>query len=99
MPIDTLKISKHLQEGDTFTPEQSERLAEALSDLDVASATRDDLDSLEKRLTQRIEVSEDRLAKRIAESESSLYRALLIGLGAVTGVLGTLILVSNYLMG
>jgi predicted transcriptional regulator len=61
MPIDTLKAARRLQEDDTFSPEQAERIAEILSDLDVASATKDDLDDLEERLTSRI----DRLSDRI----------------------------------
>lgn len=36
MPIDTLKAAKRLQEGDTFSPEQAERIAEILSDLDAS---------------------------------------------------------------
>ena len=124
MPIDTLKAAKRLQEENTFSPEQAERPAEVLSDLDVASATKgdledvegrlsqridrlspgiDDLESrisqqfedLEERMSQRIELWEDRLGRRIAEVKSDLYRALMIGLGAI----GTLILVANYLMG
>ena len=106
MPIDTLKAAKRLQEENTFSPEQAERLAEVLSDLDVASATKADLEDmegrlsqriedLESRMSQRIELSEDRLGRRIAEVKSDLYRALMIGLGAI----GTLILVANYLMG
>jgi len=117
MPIDTLKAAKRLQEEDTFSPEQAERLAEVLSELDVASATTADLEDvegrlsqriddveehlsqriedLEERMSQRIELSEDRLGRRIAEVKSDLYRALMIGLGAI----GTLILVANYLMG
>ena len=41
MPIDTLQASKRLQEEGTFSPEQAERIAEILSDLDVASATKE----------------------------------------------------------
>lgn len=61
MPIDTLKASKRLQEDDTFSPEQAERIAEILSDLDVASATKDDLDAAEARLGERI----DQMGERI----------------------------------
>ena len=39
MPIDTLKAARRLQEEGTFDEDQAERIAEVLSDLDVASAT------------------------------------------------------------
>ncbi|PSQ66924.1 MAG: hypothetical protein BRD32_01635 [Bacteroidetes bacterium QH_2_64_74] len=39
--IDTLKAARRLQEGDAFSPEQAERIAETLSEMDVASATKE----------------------------------------------------------
>jgi len=68
MPIDTLKAAKRLQEDDTFSPEQAERIAEILSELDVASATKDDLDDLETRLGERI----DRLSERVDGLETRM---------------------------
>lgn len=68
MPIDTLKAARRLQEGDAFSPEQAERIAETLSEMDVASATKGDLDELEDRLTSRI----DHLGDRIDEINSRL---------------------------
>ena len=41
VPIDTLKAARRLQEGDAFSPEQAERIAETLSDFGVASATKE----------------------------------------------------------
>ena len=64
-PIDTLKASKRLQEEGTFSPEQAERIAEILSDLDVASATKEDLVNVEERLGARIDQVEERLGARI----------------------------------
>ena len=49
VPIDTLKAAWHLQEGDAFSLEQAERIAETLSEMDVASATKEDLNGLEER--------------------------------------------------
>ena len=49
MPIDTLKAARRLQEDGTFSPEQAERIAETLSEMDVASATKEDLNDLEER--------------------------------------------------
>lgn len=72
MPIDTLKAAKRLQEEDTFTSEQAERIAEILSDMDVASATKEDLTEMEGRLNSRIVETADRLDTRIDDSESHL---------------------------
>jgi predicted nuclease with TOPRIM domain len=75
MPIDTLKASKRLQEEGTFSPEQAERIAEILSDLDVASATKEDLDDTEERLGVRIDQLEariDQLEARIDQVEERL---------------------------
>jgi len=71
-PIDTLKASKRLQEEGTFSPEQAERIAEILSDLDVASATKEDLDNVEERLGARIDQVEERLEARIDQVEERL---------------------------
>ena len=49
MPIDTLKAARRLQEDGTFSPEQAERIAETLSEMDVASSTKEDLNDLEER--------------------------------------------------
>jgi len=68
MPIDTLKASKRLQEDDTFSPEQAERIAEILSDLDVASATKEDLDAAEARLGERI----DQMGERIDQMDNRI---------------------------
>jgi chromosome segregation ATPase len=72
MPIDTLKAAKRLQEEDTFSPEQAERIAEILSDLDVASATKEDLDEVEERLGTRIDEVEERLGTRIDHLETRM---------------------------
>lgn len=67
MPINTLEASKRLKELG-FNEDQSEGLAQLLSELGVASATKEDLDELEERLTNRI----DRLGDRIDDVEASL---------------------------
>lgn len=69
---DTLKAAKRLQEDDTFSPEQAERIAEILSDLDVASATKEDLDEVEERLGTRIDEVEERLGSRIDHLETRM---------------------------
>jgi len=81
MPIDTLKAAHRLQEDELFSPEQAERIAEILSDLDVASATKEDLDALGDRLTSRfdhlgdrIDEVEERLSDRIDETNGRIDR-------------------------
>lgn len=64
MPIDTLKAARRLQEQGMFDEEQAERIAEVLSELDVASATAEDLHEMEERLTVRLD--------RAAEERASL---------------------------
>ena len=69
MPIDTLKAARRLQEDGTFSPEQAKRIAETLSEMDVASATKEDLNDLEERLTEHIDETNgrlDRLEEKVA---------------------------------
>ena len=78
MPIDTLRITRRLQEEGTFDEDQAERIAEVLSEPDVASATKEDLDDLEERLTARLGHAEERasleerLTGRLDEVEERL---------------------------
>ena len=65
MPIDTLKAARRLQEEDTFDEDQAERIAEVLSELDVASATKEDLSELEERLTDRIDRLDGKVATKV----------------------------------
>jgi biopolymer transport protein ExbB/TolQ len=103
MPLDTLQAAKRLQEDDTFSPEQAERIAEILSDMDVASATAEDLQEMETRLSQRLdragderstlkEQLTDRFEARIAQLERRLLVAGVPTIAAIVAIL-------NYLMG
>ena len=67
MPINTLEASKRLKELG-FDEDQSEGLAQLLSELDVASATKEDLEDLEERLTSRI----DRVGERVGSLETDV---------------------------
>ena len=87
MPIDTLDASKRLKELG-FDEDQSEGLAQLLSELDVASATAEDLDDLENQLRTDMEAMEDRLRRHLT---TRIYGAAAF----VTAVLGIL----NYVMG
>lgn len=72
MPLDTHQVFKHLKRDNVFTEEQADRLAEALSEMDVASATKEDLDATEKRLADRIDEVENRLDSQIDEVANRL---------------------------
>jgi predicted nucleic acid-binding Zn-ribbon protein len=99
MPIDTLEAARRLQEGETFSPEQAERIAEVLSEMDVASATAEDVDEARASLKEDIGDAEDRLRTEMEAMEERLRRHLttrIYGAAAfITAVLGIL----NYVMG
>jgi hypothetical protein len=63
MPIHIHRIFKHLKRDDVFTEEQADRIAEALSEMDIAGATKEDLDATEKRLDGRIDDLDNRLMR------------------------------------
>ena len=87
MPIDTLQAAKRLKELG-FDEEKSEGMAEILSDLDVASATKEDVDDAENRLRTEMNAMEERLRRQLT---TRIYGAAAF----VTAVLGIL----NYVMG
>ncbi len=110
MPIDTHKVFKHLKRDDVFTEEQAERVAEALSEMDVASATTEDLEGVEKRLNnridevehrlnQRIELSEERLGQKVEQVRSGLTRSVVASVAAGSAFLAVVIPLSIYLLG
>ena len=96
MPMDTLKAAEHLQEGGTFSPEQAKRIAETLSDLDAASATKEDLDDLKEHLTERIERSGDNIRTDVESMIARMERRLLV-MGVPT--IAAIVAILNYVMG
>ena len=103
MPLDTLQAAKRLQEDDTFSPEQAERIAEILSDMDVASATAEDLQEMETRLSQRLDRAADersslkeQLTDRFEARVAQLERRLLV---AGVPTIAAIVAILNYLMG
>ena len=79
MPIDTLKAARRLQEDGTFSPEQAERIAETLSEMDVASATKEDLNDLEEKVATQSELKavKSDLGKQTEEKHSATIRTVL----------------------
>ena len=79
MPIDTLKAARRLQEDGTFSPEQAKRIAETLSEMDVVSATKEDLNDLKEKVATQSEpkVVKSDLRKQIEEKHSATIRTIL----------------------
>ena len=99
MPIDTLKAAWRLQEDGTFSPEQAERIAETLSDFGVASATKEDLNDLEERLTEHIERSEEKIRDLVDHRHQEMKTFVMTRLGWAAGLLAVWITLLNYVMG
>ena len=79
MPINPHQVFKDLKKDNVFTEEQADRLADALANMDVASATKEDLDELADRIgtlfdraAEEREAIEGRLNQRIELSEERL---------------------------
>ena len=62
MPIDTLKASKRLK-ALGFSEEQAEGLTDLLRDAEAATATKEDLDALERRMIDRFERVDERFTR------------------------------------
>lgn len=82
--FDTLKFARALRDGGQFTPEQAERLSDALSDaISGEVAARADLETAESNLgrkiddlKERIDDLEARLDRRIDDLEAKLDRRI-----------------------
>lgn len=110
MPINPHQVFKDLKRDNVFTEAQADRLADALSEMDVASATAEDLDNTEERLnnridevedrlTQRIELSEERLGQKVESIRSELTRTVVASVAAGSAFLAVMIPLSIYLFG
>ena len=66
--FDTLKFARALRDGGQFTPEQSERLSDALSDAIAGEVvSRADLGATEAKLARRIDELEGRIDQGLKE--------------------------------
>ena len=97
--IDTRDAFRRLREEGGFSQEQADAIVDLFRDADEEVATRSDIEDLDKRLIQRIELFEDRLRTEMDAMEERLRRQLttrIYGAAAfITVVLGIL----NYVMG
>ena len=90
MPIDTLDASKRLKDLG-FDEDQSEGLAQLLSELDVASATTEDLDDLERRLKSDVQTE-------LEAAEERIKRTLTNHIYAAAGAVAAVVTLLNYLI-
>ena len=75
--FDTLKFARALRDGGQFTPEQSERLSDALSDAIAGEVvSRADLGATESKLVRKIDDLESKLNRRIDDLEGKLDRRI-----------------------
>jgi len=97
--IDTRDAFRRLREEGGFSQEQADAIVDLFRDADEEVATRSDIEDLDKRLIQRIELFEDRLRTEMDAMEERLRWHLTTriygGAAFITVVLGIL----NYVMG
>jgi len=93
--IDTRDAFRQLREEGGFSEDQADAIVDLFRDADEEVATRSDIEELDERLTQRIELSEERLGQRIQEVRSSVVSAV-AAVGAVLAVVLSLVI---YLVG
>ena len=71
--FDTLKFARALRDGGQFTPEQSERLSDALSDAIAGEVvSRADLGATESKLGRKIDYLQSKLNRRIDDLRGEL---------------------------
>ena len=96
--IDTQKAHRRLT-GSGVPEDQADAIVDLFRDADEQVATRADIEELDKRLTQRIELSEERLGQKIERSRSATVRTVVAAVAAVGAVLAVVIPLAIYLMG
>ena len=97
--IDTRTAFRRLHEEGGFSEEQADAIVDLFRDADEEVATRSDIEELDKRLTQRIELSEERLGQKVEGVRSELTRTIVASVAAVGAVLAVVIPLVIYLMG
>jgi type I restriction-modification system DNA methylase subunit len=89
--IDTRNAFRRLREEGGFSEEQADAIVDLFRDADEEVATRSDIEELDKRLTQRIELSEERLGQKVEGVRSELTRTIVAYVAAVGAVLTVVI--------
>lgn len=104
--IDTREAFRRLRDQGGFSDEQADAIVDIFTDVDEQVATRNDVDALdtridevEARLTQRIELSEERLGQKIEQVRSGITRTVVATVASVGAVLALVIPLAIYLIG
>jgi hypothetical protein len=84
--FDTLKLAQRLRDEVKFPPEQAEKAASVLADTftdwqaRINLATRDDIERLDKRITETTQRLEERIESRIAQTFADTVKWV-VGMG------------------
>jgi len=97
--IDTRDAFRRLRNEGGFSEEQADVIVDLFRDADREVATRGDIEELDERLTQRIELSEERLGQKVEGIRSELTRTVVTAVGAGSAFLAVVIPLAIYLMG
>ena len=97
--IDTRDAFRRLSEEDGFSEKQADAIVDLFRDADEEVATRSDIEELDKRLTQRIELSEERLGQKVEKKHAATVRTVVASVAAVGAVLAVVIPLVIYLVG
>jgi hypothetical protein len=96
--IDTRDAFRRLHEAG-LSESEADAIVDLFRDADEEVATRSDIEELDERLTQRIELSEERLGQKMEGIRSDLTRTIVASVAAVGAVLAVVIPLAIYLMG
>jgi gamma-glutamyl phosphate reductase len=111
--IDTHEAFRRLQRDGGFSDEQADAIVDLFRDADEQVATRSDIlelsnrldqagterSSVEERLTQRIELSEERLGQQIEQVRTEVTRTGVASVAAVGAILAVVIPLAIFLLG
>ena len=89
--INTRDAFRRLQNQGGFTEDQADAIVNLFRDADEEVATRSDIEELDKRLTQRIELFEERLGQKVESVRSGITRTIVASVAAVGAVLTVVI--------
>ena len=97
--IDTRDAFRRLREEGGFSQEQADAIVDLFRDADEEVATRSDIEDLDKRLIQRIELFEDRLRTEMDAMEERLRWHLTTRIYGAAAFITVVMGILNYVMG
>jgi hypothetical protein len=97
--IDTRDAFRRLREEGGFSQKQADAIVDLFRDADEEVATRSDIEDLDKRLIQRIELFEDRLRTEMDAMEERLRWHLTTRIYGGAAFISVVLGILNYVMG